>query len=85
MQLNIRAPVRCEKNLYLGLFCFLIINCSLENKTRVLLPTTKVLNSVRSNTTNKVVELDVSSLVNGVYIIKVENGKDIIYKRFVKL
>jgi hypothetical protein len=33
----------------------------------------------------KLVQLDVSSLVSGVYTIKVINGEKVAYKQFVKL
>ena len=43
-----------------------------------------VMKTVNSNNTIKVVQLDVSSLVSGVYIVKVISGDKVIYKRFVK-
>jgi len=44
-----------------------------------------VMKTVQSNTSNKVVQLDVSSMVSGVYTIKVVSGDKVIYKQFVKL
>jgi hypothetical protein len=43
-----------------------------------------VMKTVNSNNTIKVVQLDVSSLVSGVYIVKVISGDKVMYKRFVK-
>lgn len=44
-----------------------------------------VMKTIQSNASNKVVQLDVSSLVRGVYIIKVINGGKVAYKQFLKL
>ena len=43
-----------------------------------------VMKTVNSNNTIKVLQLDVSSLVSGVYIVKVISGDKVMYKRFVK-
>ncbi len=43
-----------------------------------------VLKTMQSNSSNKAVQLDVSSLVSGVYIIKVVSGDKVMYKQFVK-
>ncbi|HKG69703.1 MAG TPA: T9SS type A sorting domain-containing protein, partial [Segetibacter sp.] len=44
-----------------------------------------LLKTIQSNASNKVVQLDVSSLVSGVYTIKVMSGDKVMYKQFVKL
>jgi hypothetical protein len=44
-----------------------------------------VMKTIQSNASDKVVQLDVSSLASGVYTIKVINGGKVAYKQFVKL
>lgn len=44
-----------------------------------------VMKTIRTNSSNQVVPLDVSSLASGVYTIKVISGDKILYKPFVKL
>lgn len=44
-----------------------------------------VMKTIQSNISNKVVQLDVSSMVSGVYTIKVVSGYKAMYKQFVKL
>jgi hypothetical protein len=44
-----------------------------------------LLKTIQSNASAKVVQLDVSSLVSGVYTIKVMSGNKVAYKQFVKL
>ncbi len=44
-----------------------------------------VMKTIQSNTSNKVVQLDVSSLVSGVYTIKVVSGDKVMFKQFLKL
>lgn len=44
-----------------------------------------VIKTMQSNASNKVVQLDVSSLVSGVYTIKVMKGDKVLNKQFVKL
>ncbi len=44
-----------------------------------------VMKVIQSNASNKVVQLDVSSLVSGVYTIKVVSRDKVMYKQFVKL
>jgi hypothetical protein len=44
-----------------------------------------LLKTIQSNTSNKVVQPDVSSLVSGVYIVKVISGDRMVYKQFLKL
>ncbi|HYO06955.1 MAG TPA: T9SS type A sorting domain-containing protein, partial [Phototrophicaceae bacterium] len=51
----------------------------------VLSSTGVLLKTIQSNASDKVVQLDVSSLVSGVYTIKVINGNKVAYKQFVKL
>jgi hypothetical protein len=52
---------------------------SLMSSTGVLLKT------IQSNASDKVVQVEVSSLASGVYTIKVINGEKVAYKQFVKL
>lgn len=51
----------------------------------VMSSTGVLLKTFQSNASDKVVQLDVSSLVSGIYIIKVINGNKVAYKQFVKL
>jgi hypothetical protein len=51
----------------------------------VMSSTGVLLETIQSNTSDKVVLLDVSSLVSGVYTIKVINGHKVAYKQFAKL
>jgi hypothetical protein len=51
----------------------------------VMSSTGVLLKTIQSNASNKVVQLDVSSLASGVYTIKVINGGKVAYKQFVKL
>ncbi len=44
-----------------------------------------VMKTIRSNSSDKIVQLDVSSLVRGVYTIKITSGNKMTYKQFVKL
>ncbi len=44
-----------------------------------------VMKTIQSNASNKVAQLDVSSMVSGVYTIKVVSGDKVMYKQFVKL
>ncbi len=44
-----------------------------------------VMKTIQSNASDKVVQLDVSSMVSGVYTIKVVSGYKVMYKQFVKL
>ncbi len=44
-----------------------------------------VLKTIQPNGSNKVVQLDVSSWVNGVYTIKVISGDKVMSKQFLKL
>ncbi|MEJ7676798.1 MAG: Ig-like domain-containing protein [Segetibacter sp.] len=44
-----------------------------------------VLKTIQSNASDKVVQLDVSSLASGMYTIKVVSGVKLLYKQFVKL
>ena len=44
-----------------------------------------LLKTIQSNASNRVVQLDVSSLVSGVYTIKAINGEKVVSKQFVKL
>ena len=44
-----------------------------------------LLKTIPSNASNKVVQLDVSSVVGGVYTIKVVSGDKLMFKQFVKL
>jgi hypothetical protein len=44
-----------------------------------------LLKTIQSNASNKVVQLDVSTLASGVYTIKVMSGEKVMYKQFVKL
>ena len=44
-----------------------------------------VMKTIQSNASDKVVQLDVSSLISGVYTVKVVSGDKVMYKRFVKL
>jgi hypothetical protein len=44
-----------------------------------------LLKTIQSNASDKIVHLDVSSLVSGVYTIKVMSGNKVAYKQFVKL
>ena len=44
-----------------------------------------IIKTIQSNTLNKNVQLDVSSLSAGVYFIKVISGDKVVYKQFVKL
>jgi hypothetical protein len=44
-----------------------------------------VVKTINVNTSNKVVQLDASSLASGVYTIKVMSGDKVMYKQFVKL
>ena len=44
-----------------------------------------ILKTIKSNTTPKIVQLNLSSLVSGVFTIKVISGDKIMYKQFVKL
>ena len=43
------------------------------------------MKTIKLNNLNKVVQLDVSTLVSGVYTIKVMSGDKVMYRRFVKL
>jgi hypothetical protein len=43
------------------------------------------MKTIQLNNLNKVVQLDVSSLVSGVYIVKVMSGDKVMYKQFVKM
>ncbi len=51
----------------------------------VISTTGVVIKTIQSNASNKVVQLDVSSLVSGVYTVKVISGDKNMYKQFVKL
>jgi len=44
-----------------------------------------VIKTIQSNNQNKVVQLDVSSMISGVYSLKIISGDKILYKQFVKL
>ena len=44
-----------------------------------------VVKTMQLNTSNKVVQMDVSSLIPRVYTVKVLNGERVVYKEFVKL
>ena len=44
-----------------------------------------IMKTIQSNNSNKVVQLDVASLVSGVYTVKVVSGDKVVYKHFVKL
>ena len=44
-----------------------------------------VMKTIQSNASNKVVQLNVSSLVSGVYTLKVVSGDNVSFKQFVKL
>ncbi|HEX8279358.1 MAG TPA: T9SS type A sorting domain-containing protein [Segetibacter sp.] len=43
------------------------------------------MKTIQLNASDKVVQVDVSSLVSGVYTIKVMSGDKVMYKQFVKL
>jgi hypothetical protein len=51
----------------------------------VLSSTGVLVKTIQSNASDKFVQLDVSSLVRGVYTIKVMNGEKVAYRQFVKL
>ena len=51
----------------------------------VMSSTGVLLKTIQSNASNKVVQLDVSTLVSGVYTIKVMSGDKVMNKQFVKL
>ena len=51
----------------------------------VMSATGVVMKTIQSNASNKVVQLDVSSLVSGVYTVKIVSGDKVTYKQFVKL
>jgi hypothetical protein len=44
-----------------------------------------LMKTIQLNNLNKVVQLDVSTLVSGVYTIKVISGDKVMNKQFVKL
>jgi hypothetical protein len=44
-----------------------------------------LMKTVQSNVSNKVVQLDISSMVSGVYTIRVVGGDRVMYQRFVKM
>ncbi len=44
-----------------------------------------LMKTIQSNASDKVVQLDVSSMVSGVYTIKVVNGDKVMFKQFVKM
>ncbi|WP_018611673.1 Ig-like domain-containing protein [Segetibacter koreensis] len=44
-----------------------------------------VVKTIDVNASNQVVQLDVSSLVRGIYIVKVTSGDRVMYKQFIKL
>jgi len=44
-----------------------------------------LLKTIQSNSSDRVVQLDVSSLASAVYAIKVINGEKVADKQFVKL
>jgi len=44
-----------------------------------------VMKTIQSNASNKVVQLNVSSMVSGVYTIKVVSGDKVMFRQFIKL
>ena len=73
-------PARSSLQIYTNLLQFYRLSTiSVMSAPGVLMKT------IQLNNLNKVVQLDVSTLVSGVYTIKVINGNKVAYKQFVKL
>ncbi|WP_018615899.1 Ig-like domain-containing protein [Segetibacter koreensis] len=51
----------------------------------VISATGVVMKTIHTKLSNQIVQLDVSTLARGVYIVKVASGKQVVYKQFVKL
>lgn len=44
-----------------------------------------IMKTMQSNSSSKVVQLDVSSMLSGVYTVKLISGDKVMYKQFLKL
>jgi hypothetical protein len=44
-----------------------------------------VVKTMQLNTSKQVIQLDVSSLLSGVYTVKIISGEKVMYKQFIKL